>query len=204
MDIEKERRAELIAGLGEHFACYEHVRLRHPIFQRFTLECDVLAVPRDAAWRGLTFAFEVKLPEAKMLLQPKFWTRAIKQASDYVYSEVVAPSHSGLNGRRVSAAFLFPGPAELVLNAGLLGPTRDELRGVFEVANHFRVGRANWVPVGRNPQGRMSIEMGVNIWRSDMGFKQTAQGVLRGRRPFGSQQVDLLAELSGVDVQAQP
>lgn len=195
MDIEKEQRKELIAALGGYFTCYEEVRLQPAIFPRRTLKCDVLAIPTHPQLANAALAFEVKRPEAKAMLDATYWTRAIKQAADYLYATVLPhPSIERLAGRCVTAAVIYPGPAELA--DGIGQDTESQvLVGAFEVANHFRVGRASWKSSGNKPRGYLSIHMGRPLWRSTTGFKEAAITQLCGKRPFGTQQVDLLADL---------
>lgn len=62
MDNEKELRSELMAALSAAFTSWEHVPVRHAVFVSKVLVTDVIAVPLDPEYAGLTFAFEVKNP----------------------------------------------------------------------------------------------------------------------------------------------
>jgi hypothetical protein len=205
MDIEASYRSALIEALGEDFDCVEHVPLRHVFLRDKTIVCDVLARPKDSRYDGLTFAFEVKCPDKGWLpsegvICVPFWTRAIKQAADYVYAEVVPGSAQSLfAGRRVGCAFVFPANLRRGRSA-----TEHDLRawGAFEAACHFRVGHAS-LALGRK-ESDLSLHLGTDLWASKKGFSGNAAGVLRGKRPLGSQQVDVLSALSGLDVPGGP
>jgi hypothetical protein len=166
--------------------------------------CDVLARPKAAQFAGLTFAFEVKCPDSgwrpsEGVLDVPFWTRAIKQAADYVYAEVIPnPAQSLFAGRRVGCAFVFPTHAR----RGSREATEHVLRawGAFETACHFRVGRAfiDFVRGGR--ERRLNLHLGTELWATKKGFSRNAEGILRGKRPLGSQQVDILSALPDIDL----
>ena len=209
MDNEKELRSELMAALSAAFTSWEHVPVRHAVFVSKVLVTDVIAVPLDPEYAGLTFAFEVKNPLAwsgpKAHLDVPHWTRAIHQAADYVYATLEPrPGFERLHGRRVSIAFVYP---TTCVNRGIPGNNEAEylnrIWGAFEAGVHSRVGKASWEKVGNRERGRLDLWLGADIWRSDKGFRTNAPGVLRGKRPLGSQQVDVLRELRGIDVWAE-
>ncbi|MCW2273198.1 hypothetical protein GJ654_03695 [Rhodoblastus acidophilus] len=207
MDVEKGLRAELIAALSIGFDCWEHVPVRHVVFTDHVLVADVVAIPHDQDFSGLTFAFEVKNPTVKKVREPPYWTRAIHQAADYVYATPEAGSGiEQLAGRRISCAFIFP--TNVLANPDIRTCGYDEvsdynrIQGAFEVAVHSKVGKARWEKAGRVEKGRLDLWLGNDVWRSDVGFRTHAPGILRGKRALGSRQVDILGELDGIDVQA--
>jgi len=203
MDIERPIRAELIGALLDDFACVEHVPLRHALFTDRIITCDVLAIPRDDRFSGLTIAFEVKCAESAWcpsagVTNVPFWTRAIKQAADYVYAEVVSDfDDTSLHGRRIAASFVYP--ANIRRNAK---STEHDIRawGAFEAACHLRVGRAYIQDILGGRARCLNLYLGTELWSTGKGFSSHANGVLRGRRPLGSQQVDLLSFFPGIDV----
>lgn len=209
MDNEKELRAELMAALDPGFRCWEHVPVRHPIFTNRELVADVVVVPRDPSFAGLTLAFEVKDPLAlsgpKKHLDVPYWTRAIHQASGYIYATVGESFPVELlQRRRISSAFIFPTTCLRQDPQALDHCNREYLNrihGAFEVGVHSRVGKAQWRPSGGIEQGRLDLWLGNNVWRSDLGFRNDANTILRGRRPIGSQQADIIHELAGTDVE---
>ena len=187
MDPEKATRRELIEALQPEFTCFEEVHLRPALFPRRVIRCDVLAIPVEFEFSGMTFAFEVKNPNDPA--DTSFWKRAIRQAADYVYATIdPRPGLERLVGRRVSSAFVYPYLLPTGINEGAV-------RSYFELASYFRVGR-----VSREPQGqrRLHMWMGNQIWRTDRGFTPMARGALTGKRQLGSGKIDLLAELDGI------
>jgi hypothetical protein len=208
MDNEKELRAELMAALATGFLCWEHVPVRHAIFNKHVLVADVVAVPLDPDYAGLTLAFEVKSPltrtSPKRHLDVPYWTRAIHQASDYVYATIEASSGvEHLYSRRISSAFIFP---TTCLRRDYMALDRCNLdyllriEGAFEASCHAKVGKASWHGGSKDTKGNLNLSLGNNVWRSDLGFREHAMGILRGKRPLGSQSIDIVRELPGTDL----
>lgn len=191
MDIEKERRAELIEILGKNFRCYEEVRLRHALFGRRVLRADVIAVPVEGEFSGVPIAFEVKQPAYNQ--QFKFWIYALRQAADYVYGRIepqLRTADSLPIGRRVAAAFIFPAPH--ISDFGLDGGT-DPLLGAATLALHYRVGQVR--PSRRNEKIFSLAFANNEIWQADRGFNRTAVQFLDGRFPLGAGAVNAIDEL---------
>ncbi|RWP46877.1 hypothetical protein [Mesorhizobium sp.] len=201
MDIEKERRADLIAGLGEQFRCFEEVTLTHATFTRRKIRADVIAIPVDDRLADYALAFEVKEPSQAWNYSD--WSHAIRQASDYVYGKIdpVAPA-AKYAGRRIACAFMFPSPP--YNPHGLpMAPTpfvrpglEQMVSGQFHLALHFRVGRAFWETskLGR----RFALSFGPNpLWDSEHGFLDRGLSLIAGKRTLGSGKIDVKAELDG-------
>jgi len=166
----------------------EEVPLRHALFQKHVIRCDVLAIPLDARFSGLTLAFEVKEPQHPE--DTSFWKRAIRQASDYVYATVEPQrGFEHLSGRRVSSSFVYP----YMLPDGM---NHRSIANYFDLATYLRVGRA-FHESGRRE--RLALYLGNRVWRSDQRFASKAEGELLGKRQIGSRQVDLLCELDGIN-----
>lgn len=181
MDPERETRQELIRLLGPAFSCSEEARLRTP--SSHDVRCDVLAIPRDAAFAGHPLAFECKRPSQDWHYAP--WAKAIHQASDYVGAEVVG------TGGVVSAAFLFPAPMAApnpggMLESELVRPGYElAVAGMFHLALFYRVGRAGWKTLTNVSQ--FCLALGPNeIWKERPGFTRNAQNLLLEGRPVGS------------------
>lgn len=193
MDVEKERRNELIRALSADFVCFEEVRLQHFTFPRISVRADIVAVPLTPEYRGYAFAFEVKQPSERW--QYKDWSKTIRQASDYVYGKILPdPRLSGHVGRRIACSFVYPAP-EYIRSK----PTEEDsiIVGIFHLAIHFRVGRAFTDNSRRTT--RFCLTMGPNeVWRSDVGYTGQAPGLIKGLRTVGSQRVDVLRELDGM------
>lgn len=185
MDPEKETRRKLMESLKNHFICYEEVQLRPALFPKHVIRCDVLAIPLNPVFASMTFAFEAKKP-----VKPddtSFWKRAIRQAADYVYATVdYKLGLEEIKGRRIGSSFIYPYILPTGKNEPLIG-------GYFELASYFRVGR-----VSRDSKNRLSMWVGNEVWRSDVGFTKPARGVLAGKRQLGSRKVDILSEFDGM------
>lgn len=195
MDIEKDRRKQLIAALGADFDCFEEVRLRHAFFDTRTLYADVVALPRDSRHAASPLAFEVKEPNAKSR-SPFGWLHAFHQASDYVYAAIDPHQRCqelrAMSGLRVRAAFVFPSYERD--GTAPSGNVVEFLRGAAQLALHFRVGTTSWEKSGGGLRFRLML--GVNeIWRSDVGFCHSHFDLLSGIRSFGSGKIDVLAEI---------
>ena len=212
MDNEKETRADLMRGLSPAFDCYEHVRVRHVVFSGHVLTADVIAVPKESPFSGLTLAFECKNPPASDDEAPRYrlgyWADAIHQASDYVYAVVEAGgSLKHLNGRRISSSFVFSTHLPFEMNADelelakwKLEDLQEDLRIAFQTASRFRVGYSySFLSKAGHPLN-LSLHLGGEFWRSNWGFCGHALGILKGKRRLGSRKLDVLTELSGVDV----
>lgn len=203
MDPEKARRAELMAMLEKRFMCFQEVTLRHAMLSRYCIRADVVAIPLDQKYFPYAIAFEVKLPNAD---QWNFatWSKAMHQASDYVYATIEpqhgSPALAQFVGRRIAGAFIFPSP-DCYPRGGRRGAEfvreGDEqmIAGALQLTLHFRVGHAGWQPTGIGP--RLVMSFGPNeVWRSDVGFCGT--DLLAGKRRIGSQKIDVFAELDGI------
>jgi hypothetical protein len=199
MDVEIEKRKELIGYISNSFYCYEEVTLLHSVFTKRKVRCDVLAIPKDSRYAGLTFAFEVKLDVVDR--PDEDWRKAIHQAMDYIYAVVDDGKFSGLNGRRVTSAFIFPGNLQHVLphQDTAMAVERGIIWGGLLVAAHFRVGQAT-VESFANRSTRFALKFGTNpAWRSDKGFTDQADGLLIGKRQIGSRKVDVWQDLAGMN-----
>jgi len=73
------------------------------------------------------------------------------------------------------------------------------IKGAFELGVHSRVGKASWETYLGGRARRLDLWLGSDVWRSDVGFRPNALGVLKGKRPLGSQQVDVLKEFVGIE-----
>ena len=193
MDVEKQRRSELIRALDPDFVCFEEVRLQHLTFPRLTVRADIVAIPIAPQFQGYALAFEVKDPSEQW--QYKNWSKTIRQASDYVYGKILPdPRLNEHVGRRISCSFVYPSP-EYIRTM----PTEEDsiIVGIFHLAIHFRVGRA-FIDTSRREK-RFCLTMGPNdVWRSDVGYTGQAEGLIKGKRTVGSQRVDILRELDGI------
>lgn len=191
MDIEKQRRIELIQSLGSGFHFFEEVRLRHAMFEGRIIRADVLAVPVEGKFAGVPLAFEVKEPTPEQ--QSKFWVKALRQAADYVYAKIEPPVRKceGLPvGGRIAAAFIFPAPATTDYD---LQDRKDVLIGARALALHFRVGQARPSVRGK---GRFALAFAGNeIWQSDCGFKEVAGQFIGGGYRLGSKIINAIEEL---------
>jgi hypothetical protein len=198
MDVERERRQELMAALGEGFEFFEEATLRHATFTGRKVRADIVAVPRDNRLSGYAFAFEVKEPKDGHYA---FWSRTVRQAADYVYASVEASGSAGrYAGRRIAGAFVFPAPPyDPTGLKGIASPfvRRGEeamVSGIFHLALHFRVGRAFW----QEPKRRFCLSFGPNtVWESDCGFRIQGFGLITGERSLGSRRIDVRTELDG-------
>jgi hypothetical protein len=203
MDLEKERRAKLIAELSHGFDCVEECELRHGLVPNIQLRADVVAAPRDPTLGRLLLAFEIKEPRTEWNYAR--WNKAIRQAADYIYG---TPTTGPFQGRRVAACFLYPSPSYDPYGIRGAGPYgRDSeamnLAGAFHLALHFRVGRVEHEEThcGR----RLVLAFGPNdVWRSDKGFTGQAKGLLAGARTIGSTKVDLFAMLDELGLRPVP
>ncbi|WP_306132990.1 hypothetical protein [Roseivivax marinus] len=185
MDIEREKREELISVLEGNFVCFEECRLKLAGFDQY-LRTDVLAVPRYGNDRWI-FAFEVKVPTVKW--EFKTWIRALRQAADYPNCHVADERAGTANGSLVNATFLYPGldlrgwdDEASLENRFYREHDREPLRGAFLFAQHFRVGSVAIKP--RN--GQVSLKLGTDpVWDSRSDFRSKAPGLL-AKRPVGS------------------
>jgi len=100
MDNERELRAELMTALSPAFECWEHVPVRHVIFENKVLTADVIAVPRDDAFGRLTLAFEVKDPVAR---------NGAKGVYDVPYCTLLDPWNSPSIGLRICNSGAYAG-----------------------------------------------------------------------------------------------
>lgn len=201
MDIEKARRAELMAALGDQFVCFEEVTLTHAMFTRHKVRADVVAIPLDERLAGYAFAFEVKEPTQAWNYAA--WSGAIRQASDYVYAKIdpVAPAVQ-FAGRRIAGAFMFPSPpynphGMPMEPTPFVRPGEEQMvSGQFHLALHFRVGRAFWETTRRGP--RFNLSFGPNpVWDSERGLWHHGVNLIAGKRTLGSGKIDVKAELDG-------
>jgi len=207
MDVEKNRRAELIEVLSGHFICFEEVDLRHALMTKHCIRADVVAIPNEPKFWGFAIAFEVKEPTSKYRNSAD-WIQSLRQAADYVYASIEpknrADNLSSHFGRRIAAAFLYPVPSYMpnireVTQADAELVEKDDrfLAGAMQLALHFRVGGASWEQTGIGPRFRLIF--GPNeVWRSDCGFCHSGPGLLSGKRTLGSRKVDVMAELDGI------
>lgn len=207
MDVEKERRAELVAALGEQFICFEEVALRHPLFSKHRVRADIVAIPLDKRLENYALAFEVKEPKHGYMNYAS-WSQAMRQAADYVYAKIEGrpnrPDLTPFIGRRISGAFLFPSPAwnpaghVASLDDPFVRPGDEKIvTGAMHLALHLRVGRGFWEK--RSAGRRFVLSFGPNeVWRSDSGFMEASIGLITGKRTLGSQKLDVMAELDGL------
>jgi len=201
MDIEADRRKELIHSLGDEFLCEEEVGLFHPIFRTLKVRADVLAIPTDERFWGCLLAFEVKEPKDWNYAK---WCKAIHQATDYVYATVEDNERLGhFTQRRVAASFVYPSPPYAPYDGS--GKTCNLIRdrdikivsGAFSLAARFRVGRA--IQSNIKCGDGMMLSFGPNlIWESGKGFTAAAEKLLTNKRPVGSKNVDVFQELDGI------
>lgn len=189
-DYEAETRRELIELLSPHFFCKEEVMLENALFVR-RVRADVIASPKESKYSGLTFAFEVKVPKQNWEL--KNWLHATKQASDYVWGQIVDET-SVFASRRVNAAFVYPGPNLLAWANDNFKNERffrdydvQPLRGVFDLALHFRVGTAR---LSAARSSSLELKFSTNrIWSAQNGFSVHADNLLMGPQRLGSASV---------------
>lgn len=201
MDVERDRRRELIDALSSHFDCFEEVKLRHATFSRHFVKADVVAVPFDERLSRFAIAFEVKEPDQTWHYAK--WSQAARQAYDYVFASIEENSTaSKYAGRRISGAFLFPSPPYSPEGKGkdnslLLRPENEELfAGIMHLGLHLRVGYAHWNEKLTKP--RFTLRFGPNpVWDQLVGFKDQGINLLSGTRPLGSRRIDFAAELDG-------
>lgn len=104
MDIEKQVRQELTAGLGSGFRCYEEVNLRHALFKDVRVRADLIGYPINNELDGFVFAFEVKRPSKEWGYGD--WNSHIRQAHDYMYARVDDNRYPDILGKVVSCCFL--------------------------------------------------------------------------------------------------
>lgn len=199
MDIEKQRRAELIGELEADFYCFEECDLRHGLFPDIRQRADVVAVSKEEAFQRYLLAFEVKEPATAWNYAR--WNQAIRQAADYVYSDAgLCPCSELLRGGRVAGSFLFPAPPYDPLGRRPSGPYIREsevlnIAGAFHLALHFRVGHAFREQTRFGP--RFVLAFGPNeVWRSGSGFTGQAEGLLGGSRTIGSRKIDVFREIN--------
>lgn len=197
MDVEKERRAELMKALRNDFLCFEEVDLRHSLFIKHVIRADIVAIPLDDRFAGYALAFEVKEPKVKRRNYADL-IQTLRQAADYVYAKIEPRTSIGsleqFRGRRIAAAFLYPSPSVSEYLRDDRG--RHIVLGALQLGLHFRVGHAQWETTGLG--ARFKLRFGLNeIWRSDVGFCHTGPTLLTGKRSVGSARVNVLTELDG-------
>jgi hypothetical protein len=192
-NAEEDRRRRILCDkLGPHFEIFEEVWVRHPLFRRRRLRVDILAIPREVRYSSIAIGFEVKgYPDWDI---PSLGT-ALKQASDYVLAtiEPEAAIPDRLHGKRIMAAFVYPGIADL-LGVDLRGPPKlAYLAGMIQSASAHRVGTAVDVK-------DLTLQVGTSeIWVGSKGWRSDANNLLSGQRQIGSQRFSILDELSAFE-----
>ena len=185
LDIEQEKRKQLISYLGDSYHCLEECRLGLMGFNEI-LRADVVAFSKceTEPW---TLAFEVKVPTHKWEL--KHWLNALRQAGNYPNCTVIDERAGSAAGSLIDASFIYPGPD--------LGHWKDEnsqdnrfyrdhdiepLRGAILLAQHFKVGTANYDPRAN----KFSLKLGTDpIWDTRSGFRKKSKNLL-AKRKIGS------------------
>lgn len=181
MDIEKTKRAEVISRLGASFQCVEECQIRLIGFDQ-ALRADVVAFSCSSTL-PCTLAVEVKEPTAKWEL--KNWIKAIGQAGNYPNCIVSDVRAGPANGTLINASFLYPKPdltpwkdRDSQSNRFYRDCDREPLRGAFLLAQHFKVGTANW----DNKTGKFSLKLGTDpVWDSRTGFRKKSASLLEKR-----------------------
>jgi hypothetical protein len=199
MDVEKNRRSELVDALRDHFICYEEVSLRHPLLTKYCVRADVVAIPTDRSFWNFPIAFEVKEPNSKDR-SAAAWLQAFSQAADYVYGAIEARERadnlSHHTGQRIAAAFVYPGYQR---NGSDTADDARFISGAMQLGLHFRVGSASWEKTGIGP--RLRLLLGFNeVWRTDCGFCHSGPSLLNGKRRLGSRRINAIAELGGAQL----
>lgn len=199
MDIEKPVRIELMNALSEHYICFEEVNLFHALLPKHIIRADVVAFPRGGQLSGCGIAFETKLP--KLSIGGANIAETIKQASDYVYARVAPDVRlKEYVGRRINSSFVFPSPPfrtqmrDLEKEFGSDSAEVLQASGAFQLALHFRVGRAFWEK--EYPYKRFALAFGRNdVWNSQEGFLKSGDGLFSQRRRLGTKKVDFISEI---------
>ena len=196
MDVEAAHRQQVLELLGPAFLCFEEVDVEHPLFEGLMLRADVIAIPVEEELWGHALAFEVKTYGQDADYAK--WSGAVKQASDYVLGSLRSKNQV-VEGRRVSAAFVYPAP-KYQPYVPRENPPADisqqvMIAGVFHCAIHWRVGRAF-----HSERDGFSLSFGPNeLWTTRRGFSGQAKALLKNKRRVGSRSVDICARLDGFD-----
>lgn len=182
MDIEADRRQEVISQVSEAFICIEECCLSLMGFEE-QLRADVVAISKSESdpW---VLAFEVKMPSQKWEL--KNWLKSLRQAGDYPNCKLVDERAGPANGRVINASFLYPGPDLSLWDDQDSQHTRfyrdydiEPLRGAVLLAQHFKVGMA-----ARDPKtSKFILRLGTDpVWDSNVGFRKKSADLLSKRR----------------------
>ena len=126
-DPEASRRLDVARILSPTCDCAEHVRVRLAVGE--SGQVDVLCRPKEPTLSGFAFAIEVKSYTQIGDRELGPW---LKQAADYVGAR---PEN---NWQPIAASFVW-------LVGINLDPRQDEqcrMAGMFQLAQHFRVGKA--------------------------------------------------------------
>ena len=171
---ESEARKYIIELAGDFFEFYEEIWAIHPANGK-RLRLDAVSVCESS---GHVIGWEIK----KSHLFKAEFSAALKQAADYRGAILDDPKLPGLKGTAVEACLVFPDWDGLHDNGEkIYGKEADGMR---HLASHFRVGTFSHYGLG----GQHHILIGEQaIWHSHTGWTKNADGVLLGKRPFGSQ-----------------
>lgn len=185
MDIEASAREEIVSHLGNDFDCIEECRLNLVGFDE-ALRADVVAFSRSEVDPWI-LAFEVKVPSGKWEL--KHWLNALRQTGNYPNCHVVDERAHLTHGCLINASFIYPEPNMRPWDDQASQNTRfyrshdiDPLRGAILLAQHFKVGTANY----DSNRNKFSLKLGADpIWDSKQGFRMKSRSLL-ARRKIGS------------------
>jgi len=180
MDIEADKRREVIGAINHFFDVWEEVSLSGA---DGNLRLDVVAVPRDRSIIDAAIGFEVKSPSRAPNFQN--WAKAFKQAADYVDARIVDDRvpHKILTGVFVYPSppyvpyvsptpIMYPGAGVWFRNEQLL-----QYAGVIHLAQHFRVGHARWQK--QRQEEAFQLSMGPNpVWNSKYGWARDGKNLL--------------------------
>ena len=102
MDIEADKRREVIGAINHFFDVWEEVSLSGA---DGNLRIDLVAVPRDRSKIDAAIGFEVKSPSRAPNFQN--WAKAFKQAADYVGARIV---DDRVPQKILTGVFVYPSP----------------------------------------------------------------------------------------------
>ena len=206
MDTEKLLRRQLIEHLKKDFLCVEEVSVRPALFPRHVVRADVVALPINPEHKlfDSPIAFEVKNVDEIDIYDLSNWSKAIKQASDYVYATIEPDKRlQDFAGRRIIASFVFPAPPFQWSANGTDDPDgfrKIRTSSAFHLASYFKVGAAQFSRTG-NQKESLTLYMGRGeVWTQNKGWSGTATNHLSNKRKLGSQNINVLAELDGTGV----
>ena len=178
-DLERELRQIAIERLTKYCECEELAPVKLLGDERG--EVDILGRPKVDGLTDLCVAFEIK---ALVLISDGRLGPWIKQAADYVGS-------SPANGwPKVVAGFVWLADAELTEHA----ETRTRIDGMFQLAQHFRVGHASIV--GRKGLCMVFGPSASVFQESRGGWLPRAKTLLLARRQSGGTRRPIRSMLS--------